>query len=274
MAFVRHYLLAVQFFTRLPITGRLAGWVGYSPEMLRASAAHFPGVGWLVALVAGGVYALLWTALAGSPGAALVAAIFSTASTVWLTGGLHEDGLADVADGLGGSADRSRALQIMKDSHIGAFGAMALVLVLLAKVALLALLALLGTHGLGVVLAALVGGHVSSRFWPLLLVRVLPHIGDAAQSKSKPLAGQITGGALGVAFLWCFMPLALIGWAQGALFLIASSAASAITFLTLWRWFARRLQGFTGDCLGATQQVCEIAFYLGAAVAVAQGLRP
>lgn len=268
--FVRHYLLAVQFFTRLPITGRLAGWVGYSPEMLRASAAHFPGVGWLVAAVAMGVYTLLWTALAGSPGAALVAAVFSTAATVWLTGGLHEDGLADVADGLGGSLDRNRALQIMKDSHIGAFGSLALVLALLAKVALLALL---GTHGLGVVLAALAGGHVSSRFWPLLLVRVLPHIGDAAQSKSKPLAGQITAWALGVAFVWCFMPLALIGWTQGALFLIASSAASAITFITLWRWFARRLQGFTGDCLGATQQLCEIAFYLGAAVAVAQGLR-
>ena len=57
--FVRHYLLAVQFFTRLPITGRLAGWVGYSPEMLRASAAHFPGVGWLVAAVAMGVHTLL-----------------------------------------------------------------------------------------------------------------------------------------------------------------------------------------------------------------------
>lgn len=268
--FVRHYLLAVQFFTRLPITGRLAGWVGYSPEMLRASAAHFPGVGWLVAAVAMGVHTLLWTALAGSSGAALVAAVFSTAATVWLTGGLHEDGLADVADGLGGSLDRNRALQIMKDSHIGAFGSLALVLALLAKVALLALL---GTHGLGFVLAALAGGHVSSRFWPLLLVRALPHIGDTAQSKSKPLAGQITAWALGAAFVWCFMPLALIGWAQGALFLIASSAASAITFITLWRWFARRLQGFTGDCLGATQQLCEIAFYLGAAVAVAQGLR-
>lgn len=269
--FVRHYLLAVQFFTRLPVTGRLADWVGYSPEMQRASAAHFPGVGWLVALVAGGVYALLWTALAGNPGAALVAAVFSTAATVWLTGGLHEDGLADVADGLGGSLDRNRALQIMKDSHIGAFGSLALVLALLAKVALLALL---GTHGLGVVLAALAGGHVSSRFWPLLLVRLLPYAGSTQQSKTQPMAGQISRSALGVAFLWCFMPLAHMGWAQGAIFSIASCMASAFAFVLAWRLFARRLQGFTGDCLGATQQVCEIAFYLGAAVAVAQGLRP
>ena len=270
MQALRHYLLAVQFFTRIPVTGRLADWVGYSPAMLRASAAHFPGIGWLAALLSTAVYAALHWALAPNPLAPAVAAVFCTIATVLMTGGFHEDGLADVADGLGGSYDRERALDIMKDSRIGAFGAMALVLALLAK---LSLLALLGTHSLTTALAALVGGHVLSRFWPLLLVRVLPHIGDAAQSKSKPLAGQITAWALGAAFLWCFMPLALIGWAQGALFLIASSAASAITFITLWRWFARRLQGFTGDCLGATQQLCEIAFYLGAAVAVAQGLR-
>lgn len=269
MGFLRHYLLAVQFFTRIPVTGRLAAWVGFSPVMLRASAAHFPGVGWLVALAACVIYTLLWQALAGGPGAALVAAVFSTAATVWLSGGLHEDGLADVADGLGGSAERSRALEIMKDSHLGAFGAMALVLALLAKVALLAVL---GTHGLGSVLWALVGGHVVSRFWPLLLVRLLPYAGNAEHSKSKPLAGQISRTALGTAFLWCFMPLALIGWTQGAVFLIASCVGSILGFLALWRLFSRRLQGFTGDCLGATQQVCEILFYLGAATAVAQGL--
>ena len=272
MQFIRHYLLAVQFFTRIPVTGRLAAWMGYSPARLRASAAHFPGVGWLVAALACGVFALLFAALARGPGAALVAAVFSTAATVWLTGGLHEDGLADVADGLGGSLERSRALEIMKDSRIGALGSLALALALLAKVALLALL---GHHGLGVVVVALAGGHVLSRWWPLLLVRVLPHVGDAAQSKSKPLAGHISGAALGVAFLWCLLPLSLMVYWQDALFLIAiAAAASACAFLALWRLFARRLQGFTGDCLGATQQACEIAFYLGAAIAVAQGLAP
>ncbi len=145
---VRHYLLAVQFFTRLPVTGRLADWVGYSPEMLRASAAHFPGVGWLVGAIGAAAYAALQAALGGSRPQALallVAAVGCTIATVLATGGFHEDGLADVADGLGGSARRDRALEIMKDSRIGAFGAMALVLALLAKVALLALI---GAHGL------------------------------------------------------------------------------------------------------------------------------
>ncbi len=264
MQALRHYLLAVQFFTRIPITGRLAQWVGYSPAMLRASSAHFPGVGWLVAAVATGVFAALQMALAPNPMAPLVAAVFCTITTVLITGGFHEDGLADVADGLGGSQDRERALDIMKDSRIGAFGAMALVLALLAK---LSLLALLGTHSLAAALAALVGGHVLSRFWPLLLVRHLEHVGDTARSKSKPLADQISGRALITAFLWCFLPLALVWQAQAALFLIASMTCSALAAGWMARWFARRLQGFTGDCLGATQQVSEIGFYLGAALA-------
>lgn len=262
---LRHFLLALQFFTRVPVTGRLAGWVGYSPAMLRASAAHFPGVGVLVGLLAAGVAGLLLALLPPSPYAPLVAAVFSTIATVLFTGALHEDGLADVADGLGGAFDRQRALEIMKDSRIGAFGAMALVLALLAK---LSLLALLGAHSLLAALAALVGAHVVSRFWPLLIVRSLPHVGDTARSKSKPLADQISGAALAAAALWCFWPLALVWQAQPAPYFIASLLASALAAAWMGRWFARRLQGFTGDCLGATQQVSEIGFYLGAALAL------
>ncbi|WP_298214400.1 adenosylcobinamide-GDP ribazoletransferase [Acidovorax sp.] len=265
MQALRHYLLAVQFFTRIPVTGRLAAWVGFSPAMLRASAAHFPGIGWLAGLLAVGVYAGLSLALAPNPLAPAVAAVLSTIATVLMTGGFHEDGLADVADGLGGSADRERALDIMKDSRIGAYGAMALVLALLAK---LSLLALLGTHSLQAALAALVGAHVLSRFWPLLIVRSLPHVGDTARSKSKPLADQIAGHALVAAGLWCFLPLALVGYALSAIYLIASITVSGLAAAWMARWFARRLQGFTGDCLGATQQVSEIGFYLGAALSL------
>ena len=113
MQALRHYLLAVQFFTRIPVTGRLADWVGFSPAMLRASSAHFPGVGWLVAAAAALAYGALHWALAPNPLAPAVAAVGCTIATVLLTGGFHEDGLADVADGLGGSYDRERALDIM-----------------------------------------------------------------------------------------------------------------------------------------------------------------
>ncbi|MCJ0764944.1 adenosylcobinamide-GDP ribazoletransferase [Variovorax terrae] len=264
MNFIRHYLLAVQFFTRIPITGRLAQWTGFSTAMLRASAAHFPGVGWLVGGVAAGVYALVFMALPDTLFTPLVAAVLSTVASVLLTGGFHEDGLADVADGLGGSADRQRALEIMKDSRVGAFGAMALMLALLAKVSLLAML---GASDLLLACAALLAGHVLSRGLPLVLIRVLPHVGDAASSKSKPLADQISGPALAAAFLWCFGAMVLVAWTLDATFFIAGGACAGLALFWMGRLFERRLQGFTGDALGATQQVCEIAFYLGAAFA-------
>jgi len=271
LQFVRHYLLAVQFFTRIPVTGALAEWVGFSPAMLRASAAHFPGVGWLVgAIVASASAALLWV-LPHNFYAPLVVATVGTALGILVSGAFHEDGLADVADGLGGSPDRLRALEIMKDSRVGAFGAIAIVMALLMKVALVAQLVALGHTAL---MVGLFLAHVVSRTWPLFLIRLLPHVGDVAGSKSKPLADQITGNALAAALLWCVAAFALLDYLLPYLEApvpllqpVASALAlSAVTFLVMWRWFSQRLQGFTGDCLGATQQLCEIAFYLGLAI--------
>lgn len=287
--FIRHYLLSLQFFTRIPVTGQLARWVGYSPAMLRASAGHFPGVGLLVGLLVAGFTALLLMALPPTSFAPLVAATLGTALSVLITGAFHEDGLADVADGLGGSADRVRALEIMKDSRVGAFGAIAVVLALLCKVSLLALL---GQVSAPVMVLALFAAHVVSRTWPLLTIRLLVHVGDTAQSKSKPLADQISKTALVTGFIWCFVALALVYSAPAAIesisfFQIHNLAmdiptgglrgvlsgalplavlASGLTWAVSARWFWRRLGGFTGDCLGATQQVCELAFYLGLAL--------
>jgi adenosylcobinamide-GDP ribazoletransferase len=110
----------------------------------------------------------------------------------------------------------------------------------------------------------------------------MPHVGDVAGSKSKPLADQITLASLGIAFLWGLLALASVGYAQLAMNLMVSQeesgaflqafinalVASGLAFLLMWRWFWRRLQGFTGDCLGATQQLCELAFYLGFALSL------
>lgn len=261
-SFLRHYLLAVQYFTRVPVKGPLAGWVGFTPDMLRASAPHFPGVGWLVGMTACVAFAVLSLGLPDNPLTPLAAAVGCTIATVLLTGGFHEDGLADLADGLGGSAERERALEIMKDSRIGSFGVLALVLALAAKVSLIAVLA---ARSPGAVMTALLAAHTVSRFWPLVLVYTLPHVGDAGQSKSKPLADRIARGALAVAAAWCLVPLALMALAHGTAFAASALAASALALAAMWRLLRRRLQGFTGDGLGATQQVCEIAFYLGAA---------
>ena len=116
--------------------------------------------------------------------------------------------------------------------------------------------------------AALWAGHVVSRGLPLVMIRLLPHVGDTATSKSKPLADQIASSGLLIAFAWCFGALALASLALSAINLLVACSFAVVALLVMLRFFKRRLQGFTGDCLGATQQVCEIAFYLGLAVSL------
>lgn len=263
--FVRHYLLALQFFTRVPVTGRLAAWVGFSPAMLRASAAHFPGVGWLVGGLTAALLFGLLQVLPPVAAAPWVAAMTSTVFGVLLTGAFHEDGLADLADGLGGSMDRERALDIMKDSRIGTYGAMALVLALLSKVALLALLAQVDPI---LAATALFAGHVTSRLLPLFVIRTLPHVGDTPTSKSKPLAERIGNAGVAIGVLWWAVAMALVVWALPAAPWPQAILGALIGLAWMWRLLRRRLQGFTGDGLGATQQVSEVGFLLALAIAL------
>ena len=262
---LRHFLLAVQFFTRIPITGALADWTGFSPAMLRASAAYFPAVGWIVGLLTAAVFAGLAYALPGGQAGLFVAVAFSTIFGVLLTGAFHEDGLADLCDGLGGSLERERALDIMKDSRVGTYGAIALVLALLARTGLLVLI---GQAGLWLAALALFAGHVISRMAPLFIVLTLSHVGDTAQSKSKPLADQISTGSLLVALAWTTGGLGLVAWLYPGFWWLSAAAAASAALLFMWRLLKRRLDGFTGDGLGATQQVTEVSFYLGLALAM------
>ena len=272
MQALRHYLLAIQFFSRIPVAGRLAAWVGWSPEMQRASAAHLPGVGWLVglwtALLLGG---LLWL-LPASPFTPVVAALISTAGSLWLTGGFHEDGLADVADGLGGFVPPERALEIMKDSRLGAYGVMTLVMALLTKVSLIALLlsVMQPFSGPVPVLVLICCIHVLSRFAPLVLMRSLPHVGLASTSKTLHIAGRQLGWkGLLTGTLWCLPALGLLSWLSGMnawSFVPCLLLAMLITTALLRRWLHQRLGGMTGDCLGACQQLNELALLLASCI--------
>ncbi len=106
---LRLFFIALQFFTRLPIPR----WVGFQPEWLQHASRYFPLVGCVVAAVAAGVYALAALVLP-----APLAAVLSTAASIYVTGAFHEDGFADTCDGLGGGMTRERVLEIMKDSRV------------------------------------------------------------------------------------------------------------------------------------------------------------
>ena len=264
----RHFLLAVQFFSRIPVTGRLAAWVGWSPELQRASAAHLPGVGWLVGLVAASVILACNYVLPQHPMLPWVAAVLSTCATLLITGGFHEDGMADVADGLGGHLSAERALEVMKDSRLGAYGVIALCMGLLSKVVFVALLLSIDIAAGALLLCTI---HVLSRGAPLMLMRALRHVSKPATSKTLHIAGQPLGWrGVVTGILWCVPALvalyAYLGW---MVTLAALVTAALITTYMGWR-FQRRLGGMTGDCLGATQQVCELGMYLVAGVLLAQ----
>jgi adenosylcobinamide-GDP ribazoletransferase len=156
-----------------------------------------------------------------------------------------------MVDGFGGGWTRERTLEIMKDSRIGSYGAIALVLLLLAKFMALVELDML------LVAPALIAGHALSRLCATSVMHFLEYARD--EGKAKPLATRISLGELAVAGFFGLIALALLPPLSAIIGVLLAAAATA--YLT--RNFQRRLGGYTGDCLGATQQLAEVAFYIG-----------
>lgn len=238
---LRLFFTALAFFTRIPCTA----WAGHEAQDLNHAARYFPLVGIVVGLAAAGAW--LVASLVLPPALAVIA---SMALSLWLTGAFHEDGLADAADGLGGGWNREQALTIMQDSRLGSFGAVALFLALLTKFEALLHLAPELTP------AALVAGHAASRFAAVLVIATQRYV--RSEGKAKPLATRLSKSELSLAALCGLLPLALL-----PVSLWLALVPVALVWLWFWRLLARRLGGFTGDCLGAMQQLTELTFYLG-----------
>ena len=262
--FIKHewrlLLVAVQFLTRLPVPQ----FANYNPQWLHQSSRHFPAVGLLVGLLCAGVFwlgSILFTPL--------VAGVISTAFGIKLTGAFHEDGLADSCDGLGGGLTRERTLEIMKDSRLGTYGVLGLVSALLIKISLLA------SMPLSVAIVALIIGHTASRLLCISLLALLPYGGEIEHAKAKPMAQQLTS----------FQGLLSSGWLLLAGVLVVLLFPNTVQQIGIWQWLLalllgivatdymrrllrRRLEGYTGDGLGATQQLSEIAIYIGLAASI------
>lgn len=237
---------ALAFMTRLPLTAPPA-------RPLAASAWAFPVAGWAVGAAAGAV--LLLASETGFP--PLACALLALAAAAWLTGALHEDGLADLADGLGASRFRERILAVMRDSRIGSFGVLALVLVVALKAAALA-----GMPDPGTAALALIAAHGLAR---ALIVPVMwlaaPARADGLGAGAGRAEASTAARALGLGAL---VPFLLIDPASAFWMAVLATAAAAVT-----AWLAnRRLGGATGDVLGAVEQVAETAALLAAARAV------
>ncbi|HSF93997.1 MAG TPA: adenosylcobinamide-GDP ribazoletransferase [Thermohalobaculum sp.] len=237
---VRLILSALGFLTRLPVPA----WTGWEEGRLVRASRFFPAVG---ALIGAGGAAVWW--LAGLVLPPMLAAGLALAAILLLTGALHEDGLADCADGLGGGKGGAEALEIMRDSRIGSYGALALALSLGLRWAALAALAP-GAGALALILAGGIGRAM-----------MVPATALARYARTEGLGSMVAAGAgpreLGVALATALL-LAVLGGGAG---LAALAAAAAAAGLFLW-FLVRRVGGYTGDGLGAIAQFGEIAVML------------
>ena len=244
---LRLFFVALQFFTRIPVPR----WVGFDPQWLSQASRYFPAVGLAVGAVAALVYVLaqmLWPPV--------IAVLLSTCATIWLTGAFHEDGFADTCDGFGGGMTPERVLEIMKDSRIGAYGAIGVVLLLAIKCAALSFLAP------RVAMAALLAAHPLSRLAATTLIWCLDYV--KAEGKAKPLAQHMSAPEFAIAVLTVALPLAVLLWSSLLSWRTVAVGMVAIVAVAAWmaRFFIRRIGGYTGDCLGAVQQASEASFYL------------
>jgi adenosylcobinamide-GDP ribazoletransferase len=256
---LRILLTALMFLTRI----RVPKYVDHSPEYLQKAPKYFPLVGLLVGAIAAFVYLLgnRWVSED-------IGILASMISGILVTGAFHEDGFADCCDGFGGGWTKEKILSIMKDSRLGTFGVIGLLAILGAKFLLLKELPQYTPdldHPTSNIfsnyhffITVLLAAHGLSRLMPILVIQFSIYVSDPDTSKSKPIADKrLSGLDLALAFIFALIPFIFLSWH----FLLAILPVLYTTY-ELNRYFKKWIGGYTGDCLGAVQQLSEIIFYL------------
>jgi len=243
---VQRFLGAVAFMTRLPVPHSVQSL----PNGLSSSAVFFPIVGLVVSAGAIVVNHLFSRFVAHD-----VVIVFVLVFLVAITGGFHEDALADAADGFGGGWDKEQILTIMRDSRVGSFGALAIALALLARFVFLTHIPPLRLDNY------LVAGEVTCR-WTALPLAFFLSPARQQSGQGAQVAGKITTLSLITGTL---MTAVIVGLALGMKALWVGLAAVVVTGAS-GAYYRRRIGGITGDCLGATNQLTEVAVYFAGVV--------
>jgi adenosylcobinamide-GDP ribazoletransferase len=257
---IRIFFTAMMFLTRLPVPK----FTDHSQEYLERAVKYFPLIGWIVGAISGFVF-LVFNKYIGED----IAIVASIIAGILATGAFHEDGFADVCDAFGGGWTKEKILLIMKDSRLGTFGVIGLIGILASKFLLLRELPKFQPdledtsvnifYNYRYFLLTLIAAHSISRLLPVWVLRFQEYVTDPDSSKSKPLATNKPGiPLLIVATVFALIPFIWMSWH----FLLAIIPAILVTY-SLAGYFKKWIGGYTGDCLGAIQQVTEIAFYLG-----------
>ena len=239
---VNIFFTGLSFFTRIPFPS----WAKFKPEYQHEAIKYFPIAG----LIIGGIAALVFY-LSNLLLPFNLAVILSMAATALLTGALHEDGFMDVCDGFGGGWTKERILEIMKDSLIGAFGVTGIIFLILTK--FYCQFSISAKQLPWILIAA----HASTRMVAATLVNTHQYA-RVENSKAKDYSQKLSIGNFLFLLISGIMPIALLGNIKFFLILIPVYLCKFL----LGRYFNKWIDGYTGDCIGATQQVCEIVFYL------------
>jgi adenosylcobinamide-GDP ribazoletransferase len=258
----RVFLTAIMFLTRIRVPASMS--IDHSPEYLQQAPRYFPVVGWIV----GGISSLAFLVASRyiSTDIGILAAMITG---ILVTGAFHEDGFADVCDGFGGGWTREKILVIMKDSRIGAYGAIGLIALLASRFLMLKELPsftpTLNHPGSSVFynyryfILALIAAHSLSRLMPMLMIQGSVYAADPDQSKAKPMVNnRLSVPAFLLAVVLALLPFIFLP----RIFLLVILPALYTTW-EMARYFIKWIGGYTGDCLGAIQQVTEIVIYLG-----------
>lgn len=244
------FLIALQFLTRI----RVKRVDPFPEDWLPRSAKYMPLVGALIGVVVGAI--LLVSAMFFPAPLPIVIAL---SASILVTGGLHEDGLADTADAFGGGATRERCLEIMKDSRIGTYGTLALIMTLALKGIALAEVDPISAA------RAVIAGYAGARLAAVLALAILPYAGGEIAKVSRTTS-QMTAGEIVVAIASAL----IVGFFTVGGVVLAVATLMALAAAAVLAWIAhRKIGGYTGDVLGAVEQVYETTFLIFAAAIVA-----
>lgn len=248
MKLLRQWRIAVMFYSRIPV-----GLIdNYQPEDLKMASRWLPLVGFILAVMLSAV----WVGLASLWPASISLVLLFIVSVV-LTGAFHEDGWADTWDGLGGGWKIQQKLAIMKDSRLGTYGGLSLMLLVLLKYQLWLVLSSQQF------LLSLLASMVLSRFVPLALISQMTYVRDEDQSKAKPVADGLGASSFFVIALQFLLISGLLLWLGMDLQLLVLIVVALILVAVIWGVFSNwQIGGYTGDTLGASQQLSELAVLL------------
>lgn len=248
------FLTAVMFYTRIPCPS----WVDHSPDLLNRATVYFPVIGWIVGAVAALTIWLVFPTYS-----LMTAVMLSMIATILLTGAFHEDGFADVCDGFGGGWTKERILEIMKDSRVGAYGVIGLICLLGLKYHLL--MQLLPNKQPLLQMLLLLVAHTWSRGTALTFIYTHSYVREDAESKAKPVAERMSGEELLLALAFTAAPMLALWQYSGVWAYWLVAVPLLVVKWYLGRYFTRWIGGYTGDCLGATQQIAEVVLLMSLA---------